>query len=55
MAHYSLDKGLVDDGYTRGALLVEVGEHATAIELVTMDVLDTSVKRRKEELIAFKL
>jgi hypothetical protein len=43
------------DGYPRGALLMEIGEHEAAMKLVAMDVLDAGVKGGKEKLVLLKL
>ena len=45
----------MDDGYSRGALLVKVGEHVAAMKPVAVDVLDTGIKRGKEKLVVLKL
>lgn len=45
----------MDDGHSRGALLVDVGEHLAAVKLMTMDVLDTGIERGKEKLVLFEL
>lgn len=43
------------DGYTRGALLVEIGEYEAATKPMAMNVLDTGIKGGKEKLVLLKL